>query len=349
MAITLREVTDRILWERFLLSQAMPPFLQSWQMRALHQRLGEVTVSYGIYDGAALVGLLLGIIIRARRGSLLTIPYGPVLLEPYWDQLPHLTAQLRSLADSHHVDVIRSSPFIEHTAAHAAVYRAAGWRRAPIHLLAEHVWWLDIRPSEEELLKGMRKTMRNLIRRAERDGVTIELVMDPSSVEQFISIHRDTVKRHHFVPYTDAYFRAEYDAFRAGNHAQLFQARYQGKIISSAMMITYGDTSSYHHGASLSEYQRIPASYLLQWAAIQEAKRRGCTRYNFWGVVPEEQFYSPVLHRAHPFIGVTTFKTGFGGQRLDLLPCQDYPLTARYWMLTRPIETVRRMKRGFSV
>ncbi len=349
MALTLREWMDADQWEHYLLSQTMPPFLQSWHMRSLHQRLGDTTVAYGILDGSTLVGVLMGIVVRAKRGSFLYLPYGPVLREEYWKELNQLTMQLSPIARQHRVDFIRSSPFISHTEEHRDLYRQAGWHRAPIHMLAEYVWWLDVRPTDDVLLKGMRKTMRNLIGRADRDGVTIEVSSTAAAVDTFIAIHQDTVKRHHFVPYRDTYFRAECEAFREHDHVQLFQARYQGKVISSAIMMYYGDTGAYHHGASLSEYRRIPASYLLQWSAIQEAKRRGCSRYNFWGVVPEEYFHSKLLHRSHPFVGVTTFKTGFGGQRFDLLPCQDYPLSPRYWLVTKPIETLRRVKRGFSV
>jgi lipid II:glycine glycyltransferase (peptidoglycan interpeptide bridge formation enzyme) len=169
---------------------------------------------------------------------------------------------------------------------------------------------------------------------------------DPADVELFIQIHKDTVARHHFVPYKDDFFHEQFNAFQADNQATMFVAEYQGTPIAAAMIMFYGDMASYHHGASLSAYNKIPSTYLLQWTAIQEAKRRGCTRYNFWGIVPEDKLISPITKKPHPFAGVTKFKTGFGGELRNLLPCQDYPLTSKY-ALTYAIETVRKYRRGF--
>ena len=109
-------------------------------------------------------------------------------------------------------------------------------------------------------------------------------------------------------------------------------------MLASAIIMYYGHQGAYHHGASIPT--KIPASYLLQWEAIKEAKQRGKKFYNFWGIAPDD---APA---SHPFKGITLFKTGFGGQKYELLPCQDLPLSFKY-NLTRVIELVRKKKRGF--
>ncbi|GAI33015.1 unnamed protein product, partial [marine sediment metagenome] len=38
-----------------------------------------------------------------------------------------------------------------------------------------------------------------------------------------------------------------------------------------------------------------PASYLLQWEAIKEAKNRGCKLYNFWGIAEIESKKTSLL------------------------------------------------------
>jgi lipid II:glycine glycyltransferase (peptidoglycan interpeptide bridge formation enzyme) len=122
-----------------------------------------------------------------------------------------------------------------------------------------------------------------------------------------------------------------------------------------------GKETSYHHGASSSAHSKIPASYLLQWRAICDAKRRGDRVYNFWGIAPQEPRdtsheiregentrSSKLEARSskHPFSGVTLFKTGFGGEVMNLAHCMDVPLSSRYY-LTRGIEMVRKWHRGF--
>ena len=57
---------------------------------------------------------------------------------------------------------------------------------------------------------------------------------------------------------------------------------------------------------------RSPASYLLQWRAIQDALKRGDSIYNFWGIAPPALSPDPlpkgeggsISHvRNHPFAG----------------------------------------------
>lgn len=344
--ITITEDIHRDEWEKFLLEFPRPPFLQSWTMRAIHEAVGESSITIGIKEKGTLIGVAFVVVVRAKRGHFFYLPYGPVFQMHKWQHLLELTPYLFQKAREMHIDFIRSSPFIIDEKDNRALYYRAGWRRAPLHMLAEHVWWLDITPEEDVLLKGMRKTMRNLIRRAQRDGVTIRMSRYLEDVEHFIQIHKSTVERHGFVPYKDEFFRAQFREFVKQDQAVMFLAEYQGRVIAAAMILFYGNMASYHHGASLSEYQKIPASYLLQWEAIREARRRGCEAYNFWGIVPENKMRSRFRKRPHPFAGVTTFKTGFGGERIDLLPCHDYPIRSKYY-ITRCIEIVRRIRRGF--
>ncbi|MCX6765289.1 MAG: peptidoglycan bridge formation glycyltransferase FemA/FemB family protein [Candidatus Nealsonbacteria bacterium] len=100
----------------------------------------------------------------------------------------------------------------------------------------------------------------------------------------------------------------------------------------------------YHHGASLSKFNKIPVSYLLQWEAIKEAKKRGCILYNFWGIAPEIASESDASKSKHPWAGLSLFKMGFGGYRKDYVKTQDYPITLKYY-LNYIIEKIRKIKR----
>jgi lipid II:glycine glycyltransferase (peptidoglycan interpeptide bridge formation enzyme) len=221
---------------------------------------------------------------------------------------------------------------------------------------------------------AMRKTTRNLIRRAERDGVTVEASRDPNrEIEHFIALHEETRQRHGFTPYTNTFFRSQVRRFAERGECTLYLARFQGEVAAASIHThAFGETS-YHHGASTHRLSKIPASYLLQWTAIRDALKRGDHVYNFWGIAPMQQESSegaglagpapgghnigkgwsvegkplglPSTNR-HPFAGVTLFKTGFGGSLLPLTHCMDFPLSARYY-LTRAFELVRKWKRGF--
>lgn len=49
------------------------------------------------------------------------------------------------------------------------------------------------------------------------------------------------------------------------------------------------------------------------------AKERGALEYDLFGVAPKGEEH-------HPLSGLSRFKHGFGGERLDRMGCWDYPL-----------------------
>ena len=336
MSITIKQITDKQTWEGFIKTFTLAPFLQSWYNGELNESLGEKSYRLGIYEGEELKGLAYFTLIKAKRGTFLFCPYGPLLKN--WEHFKVLVEYLKKFGEENKVDFIRISPFIEDNQKNQEFLKKNGFKKAPIHMLGETLWLLDLEKSEDELLMGMRKTHRNLIRRAIKENVEITKSDSEELVEEFMKLHGETVKRHHFVPYPDALFRNQVKFFRECQAALVFLGKHQNQTLASAIVMYYGGQGAYHHGAS--HTTKIPVSYLMQWEAIKEAKKRGYKLYNFWGIAP------PDAPKDHPFKGITLFKTGFGGRQYDLLPCHDLPLTFKY-NLTRVIETLRKKKRGF--
>ena len=103
------------------------------------------------------------------------------------------------------------------------------------------------------------------------------------------------------------------------------------------MIIYWQGIGFYHQGASLSKYSKIPVSYLLQWTAVKEAKKRNCSIYNFWGIAPEDK-------KNHPWSGLSLFKKGFSGYKKLYVKTQDFPITKKYY-LTFIFEKIRKIRR----
>ena len=134
----------------------------------------------------------------------------------------------------------------------------------------------------------------------------------------------------------------EFQSFAQQNQTLVLNAYLEDKRLdSSAIIMYYGNTAAYRHGASVGLDKKVPTSYLLQWEAIKEAKKRGIKYYNFWGIAPDN------APKSHPFKGITHFKKGFGGEQKNLLHCQDLPISSKYW-LNWIVETVRSINRGFK-
>jgi lipid II:glycine glycyltransferase (peptidoglycan interpeptide bridge formation enzyme) len=342
------EITNKSQWEDFVLQNKESTFLHSWNWGEFNKNTGEKIWRVGVFDGRdealpRLMAVVLIIKVKAKRGSFLFVPQGPIITYNSklitYNLFKKLFDYLKELGEREKVNFIRISPSLENNKENLNIFKSCGFRDAPIHMMhPEMTWLLDITKGEEEILKGMRKTHRNLIRRAVKDGVEIIQSTDEKYLKTFYDIHMETVKRHKFTPFSYDYIKSEIDAFKNNNQISVFSAEYKNKIISSAIIVFYGNQAFYHHGSSLSEYNKIPSSYLILWEAIKEAKKRNKEIFNFYGVIENKP--------KHPWAGLSKFKKGFGGYKKELVHCQDLPLNKKY-LITWLIETMRKIKRGY--
>ena len=358
------EIKNKNQWEEFVGSCRPNSFLNSWNWGEVNELDGNKIWKLGVKSvnpkvrkacprGSSgvesqkledLSGMALVIKVEARKGTFLFCPYCPLIKSPPppFDKggiFDIVFDYLKKLAKQERASFVRISPLLENTEENLEVFRKAGFRGAPVHLMhPELTWLLDITPDEEEIMKGMRKTTRNLIRRAGRDGVEIFQGTEIKDLENFYRIHEETVKRHKFIPFSFETLKNQLEVFEQDNQISIFSAKYKNKIISSAIIIFYGDQAFYHHGASSLEYSKIPSSYLLLWEAIREAKKRDKKIFNFWGIVENKP--------NHPWSGLSKFKKGFGGYSQEYLHCQDLIVSRKYW-LAWIIEKARKIKRGY--
>lgn len=335
----IEEITDKKVWEIFIQNSPLifSPFFQSWDWGELQTTLGNTIFRFGLFHDKTLIGVCQAVAIKAKRGRYLHLRHGPILPDfedAFDDMLEVIKEQARALK----LDFIRMSPLLDTTTFERQFLKDRGFRNAAVHNMdAENTWVLDLDKSEEELLAGMRKTTRYLVKKAQGIAIEINVSTSEEDFDEFLTLYKVTSQRHSFVPHRG--LREELVIFAKNNNVKLFLARYEGKLIAGAMVIFYGNQAVYHHAASDTTYRDIPAAYLLQWEAIKEAKRQKKALYNFWGIVPPEK-------TKHPWQGLTLFKTGFGGRRVNFIHAQDLPLTPGYWK-TYLIETAWRIKKGY--
>lgn len=328
-------------WDAFLLTQPYTLFTQSSAYARFYRSLGEQTWMFGVYKGEQLIGGALVVSTHAKRGNFLYLPYGPVFSPQHKLAFSVFVEHLKAFGKKEGYQFIRVSPFIEDTPDIRLQFKDAGFHTAPMHILAERTWLLDIRPSEEELLRHMNKNHRNLIRRCEREGVRVVMRTDVEAVKLLHTLLGNTAERHKFIPFSESYIEKEFAAMIEKGEAVVFLGYLpDGRLDAAAIIMFHGTMAAYRHSASLNLDKHLPTSYLIQWKVIEEAKRRGLIWYNFWGIAPE----GATPH--HPFYGITHFKKGFGGELRELLHCQDIALSWQY-SLNWIVETARRLYRGF--
>lgn len=341
-------VSSKKEWEDFISKQECSSVFHSWNWAEFEKSLGNSFDRYGIYKKGKLIGLIPIKYIYAKRGRYLHLRHGP-LFDFEDDKLWKVFFKfIIKKAKEHKVWFIRMSPLILEDLELEFVDIFSHFQESPMHDVdAEITWVLDLSQSEEEILEKMRKNTRYYIRRAERDGVRIVKTKTIRYMKEFWKIYSDTVKRQKWTAYPREYIVKEFKTLSKDNQVEMYLAEYKSKYIAASIVIYYRDQAIYHHSGTLTEYQKIPANYLIQWEAIKESKRRGLKWYNFWGISPlvmEDGEYK--AKAGHPWAGLTFFKLGFGGQVRQFIHAKDLPISKMY-CLTRFFERIERWKRGY--
>jgi len=294
-------------WDGFLRETSPDALFQSWDWGEVEKKLGHKVWRLEWPDAIAQV-----VKVEARRGTFLHVRHGPIGKIHVED--------LKDLAKKEGAWFVRISPRV-------TSLPDLGFVPAPIHEVdAERCWVLDLNKSEEDLLMSMRKTTRYEIRHSSE--VKVEKSKD---IKRFIRLYAITSERHNFVKHTG--IAEEFETLEC----DLFIASHKGADLAAAIIIYFGNQAIYHHGASIPS--KAPASYLLQWEAIREAKKRGMLVYNFYGVAPENKLN-------HPWRGITLFKKGFGGREINYIHSHDLPVSPLY-IIPRTVESIRTKLRGY--
>jgi len=339
--MTIKEIIEKEIWEKNLSSCREKTFCQSWNWGEFNKSMGDKIFRFVIFDKEDIIALCQVLIVKAKRGTFVFVPHGPAIIKN--DKKKEIVSSmlefLKDLGKKEKAIFIRFSPIMERTEENILIWKSLKTNNAPIHMHPELTWEIDIRKNEEDLLKEMRKTTRYLVRQAEKiEEIEIVQSKEEKDLEGFEKVYEETAERHSFTPFSKKYLEKELKAFKDDNQVSLFLGKYKGEVVSSAMIIFHSGIGFYHQGASSFKYNKIPVSYLLQWEAIKEAKKRGCEFYNFWGIAPEED-------KNHPWAGLSLFKKGFGGYKKEYVKTQDYPLSPLYY-LTYIFETLRKKKRN---
>jgi lipid II:glycine glycyltransferase (peptidoglycan interpeptide bridge formation enzyme) len=333
--ITIKNITEKNIWEEFVLSKSEANFLQSWSWGEFHKALGKVIGRSGFYEKNKLVGVMLSIVEPARRGRYLTIPGGPIIDWKNNNLIKSFAEQIKIIAKENNCVFIRVRPQLKSDEFSKKIFQNLGFITAPMHLHAELTSQLDITKSEEELMIQMRKTTRYEVKKAIKENLKITTSTDEKEIKKFYDIQIETAKRQKFVPFSYKFLHEQFREFAQNGKALLYKAELKNKLLAQAFVIFYGKEAVYHYGASTDEGRHFPGAYLIQWEAIKEARKREMTRYNFWGVAPEN-------NSNHRFSGLSLFKRGFGGEDFEYLHAQDLIVNKPRYLITYLIEQFRK-------
>jgi len=131
--------------------------------------------------------------------------------------------------------------------------------------------------SPERVWENLTVKNRNMIRKAQKNGIRIYQGRSPDLYEQFRSIYNATMDK----DAADRYYYFEQSFYQSlcddlPQNAQVFYAVYDGKMIAASVMLAANRRMNYHLSGSLREYANLAPTNLLLYEAALWGCANGC-------------------------------------------------------------------------
>lgn len=312
---TLREVNNPLDWEPFLIemeasfTQGLDYF--KWQS-------GRETKRFIIDSGGETVAFF-----QAFRFPLILnksyyyIPYGPVVRNSSPELLKFIKDSLEKIKDKNTVYVRLDfyPTFIENTDQNILskyFYKVPKIFSAGSNFQPRQEWFLDIQKSENDIFENMHKNTRYSIRLSQKKGLRSEIITNNFGeyTQSFLNLMKITAKRNGFRLHPDEYYANIFRNLDEDNRYNSFlSVVYLGeKILAIDLIVVFGKIANYVFAGSSDEHRSLCPAYLAQWLAIVQAKKIGCTKYNFGGVK---------VGKESEWTGLTDYKVKFGGRLIE--------------------------------
>jgi peptidoglycan pentaglycine glycine transferase (the first glycine) len=293
-------------------------FLQSDEWRKFQEAVGRKT--YGITGGDVDVFAIEHSL--PLVGSYLYTPRWPViqisnLKFQISNQIPNPNEQilkkiqeLITLAKDNNIGWIRIDPANEEVL--ELIKENVNYKtiKAPHDMQPREILMMDITKPEEQLLSEMKSKTRYNIKLAEKKEVRIKKQeVSGEYIDEFIRLTKIMAKRQGIIAHAESYYKKMIEIIPE-SMLKLYVAEHDNKIIAANLVVLYGNTCTYLHGASDDDYKNVMAPYLLQWRQIQAACIAGCGKYDLGGVKTGSK-NKEERRKKNSWEGITRFKVGF--------------------------------------
>lgn len=140
--------------------------------------------------------------------------------------------------------------------------------------------------SEEIIWSNITSKNRNMIRKAEKNGIEIHHGKGLDLFKDFIRIYNSTMKKDHAEEYyffEDAFYESIHNDLH--DNYEMFYAVMNGEIISIAIMLFANKQMHYHLSGSLTEYRNLAPSNLMLYKAALWGSEHGYKTFHLGGGV----------------------------------------------------------------
>jgi hypothetical protein len=164
--------------------------------------------------------------------------------------------------------------------------RARGWKSIELRggrrflpeapaSLAFYGHGLELWPDEARMFARMDGSARQAVRKAEKDGVTVEVSQSAEAVRDFYGLQCLTRKRHGLPPQPWNFFLNIWRLVVSQNQGMVALAGWRGAKIAGAVFFFIGGRAIYKYGASDFSRQHLRPNNLVMWTAMKWLAQNG--------------------------------------------------------------------------
>ncbi len=261
-----------VLWQHLVERHNSDVFQSPEWMRVLAETYDFEVCAYVLLDeaGEPCAGLPFSRVVDIRGERIATLPFSdycdPLVGEPdHWQRL------IEPLLEECYPVTIRCL----HNSLPLADDRFKLVNKAKWH-------GLDLRPDVEALWAGLHSSARRAIRKAESEGVVVQIAQDVKELRAFFELHLGIRKyKYRLLAQPYSFFENIWRHFIEQGRGALMLATYQGDILGGVMFLEWKDGLYYKFNASAPTQLSFRPNDLLIWEGIKYGKAKGYTHLDF--------------------------------------------------------------------
>jgi lipid II:glycine glycyltransferase (peptidoglycan interpeptide bridge formation enzyme) len=187
-------------------------------------------------------------------------------------------------------------------------YSINPFKKNKYSIIPKETMILDLNKTEDELWKTIGIKNRNMIRKAEKNGVRIDEI-DNSSINEFHKMIVSTFCRLKMGPPPGLdFYKTIYKLLYPKKMIKIISAFYGNLIIAGAIFLMFNDTIIYWEAGSYKEYWKFAPNNLIQWYIIKKGNKLG---YKYYDML---HYYDK---KGNINLSLKKFKEGFGVKKVE--------------------------------
>jgi hypothetical protein len=167
----------------------------------------------------------------------------------------------------------------------------------------------------DSIARSFRSSTWRNIKRAEREGVEVQLLATRSALDDYYQLHCITRKRHGVPPQPKRFFDNLYAHVISAGNGFIARATHRGRAVAASVFLHFGTRAVYKFGASLPDPEHLRPSNLIMWEVIKWYGMHGFETLSLGRTDKDDA-------------GLLQFKSGWGTTRREVSYCRWPPRTA---------------------